>query len=121
MSRVFVINQPRPRGGVQPYDLSSAMQYGDLIFVFRADQSTPSADPEWATRHAREILRDVTPNDFLIWAGGDPMGAVVASAIFADNTDGRVNYLKWERERTSGGERTGRGYYIAVPVDVFED
>jgi hypothetical protein len=95
------------------------MQYGDLEFVFRADQQTPSGDPEWAIEHAEEVLSDASQDDFLVWCGGDPMSAVVVSTIMSDITGGTLNYLKWERERKQDGTRTGRGYYIAVPLALF--
>lgn len=120
MSRVFVINQPTARPGGFAYDVSPAKQYGEILFLFRADQPAPSADPHWATRHAYRVLADFGDEDFLVWAGGDPLGAVLASAVASDINDGKVKYLKWERDRARSGERTGGGYYVPLVLDITE-
>lgn len=120
MSRVFVINQPQSRPGQFTYDVSPAKQYGEVIFLFRADQPAPSADPHWATRHAYRVLSDFNGDDFLVWAGGDPLGAVIAASVASDVNEGRVKYLKWERDRDRTGERTGGGYYVPIVLDIAE-
>jgi hypothetical protein len=120
MSRVFVINQPHERPNLPAYDVSPASQYGEIIFLFRADQPAPSADPGWATRHAYRVLRNFSADDFLVWAGGDPLGAVIAASVAADVTDGKLKYLKWERARNRTGERTGGGYYVPLVLDIAE-
>lgn len=120
MPRVFVVNQPTPRrspGGFV-YDVSPAMKYGEVEFVFTADQQTPSDNPEAAIEHAARVLADATEDDYLVWAGGDPLGLVIVSSILADITDGPIRYLRWERARENG-ERKGGGYYAPILINVF--
>lgn len=119
---VYIVNQPQPRSGKDGfvYDVSPAMQYGELIFVYRADQPPPSNNPDWATAHAYEVLADFSDDDFLVWAGGDPLGMVIVSAVAADVNQGGVKYLKWERERDRDRRRTGNGYYVPLALSINE-
>lgn len=120
MPTVFVVNQPTPRRSPNGfvYDVSPALQYGEVKFVFTADRPSPSDDPEGAVLHAERVLADATEDDFLVWAGGDPMGLVIVSSILADITQGPIRYLRWERARENG-ERTGGGYYAPILINVY--
>lgn len=120
MRKVFIVNQPAPTRATTMYDISPAMQYGEVVLVFTADLPKPSDNPKWAISHAYEVLKDMQHDDFIVWAGGDPFGMVIVAAIAAKVTHGRFKYLRWERQRIKG-RATGAGYYAPVPVDIDEN
>ncbi len=113
MPKVFIVNEPdesRVPAGRASWDTSPAVYFGELVYVFTADNPPPVRDREAAIARAHEVLSDATPGDFLVWAGGDPFGMVLAAAIMADYTDGQFTYLMWDRMARS---------YAPVPVQLF--
>ncbi|UXO93757.1 hypothetical protein Pan1_42 [Pseudanabaena phage Pan1] len=115
MPKVFIVNEPdesRVPAGRASWDTSPAAFFGELVYVFTADNPPPVRDREAAFARAHEVLSQATPNDFLVWAGGDPFGMVIAAAVLADYTDGQFTYLMWDRMARS---------YAPVPVDLFPD
>lgn len=117
MTKVFIVNQPvQNRFGVM-YNVSPATQYGEIHFVFTADFGIPSDDPEGSVQRAREVLSDIDHGDYIAWAGGDPLGMVIAATVAADYLDGEIRYLRWDRGVNSEGVRSSkRGYYSPVLV-----
>jgi hypothetical protein len=101
------------------YDVSPALSYGDIVFVFTADEPLPVQDPTAAITRAHAVLCDITEDDYLVWAGGDPLGLVIAGAVAADYLDGKVRYLKWERARDGDVRSPTRGFYAPVKLDIF--
>ena len=123
MPRVYVAHQPRPTAGPNSrntYDITPALQYGEVVFVFEASFS-PSSNPEEAAEIAHEKLKDIQPGDYIVWAGGDPLAAFIVGALAADKTAGQLKYLRWDRERGDGGIATGRGCYSPVALELFTD
>lgn len=113
MPTVYVVNEPsndRTPAGRAPYDTSAAEFFGQLVNIFRADENTPIRNRDVAIAHAHDVLADAEKGDFLVWAGGDPFGMVIVSAILADYTDGQFNYLVWDRVSKA---------YSPVPVSLF--
>lgn len=113
MSKVFIVNEPdesRVPAGRASWDTSPAAYFGELVYIFTADSPPPVRDRDAAFARAHEVLADATQGDFLVWAGGDPFGMVIAAAILADNTDGIFTYLMWDRMART---------YAPVPVDMM--
>lgn len=117
MPTVYVVQEPKPgpRGFI--YDISPAMSLGALTFVFDA-QSQPGLMPGPAVHHARNVLKDFGPDDYLLWAGGDPTALAIVSAVVSELTHGHFRFLRWERERDANAQRTGRGFYLPVSLNV---
>lgn len=110
MSTVFIVQQPRvgPRGFT--YDVSPALQYGQIRIIFDAAMS-PADKPKKALAIAQRALSLFDPRtDFLAWAGGDPAGLAIVVLVVAERCNGEVPWLKWERRRT----RDGSGFYTPV-------
>lgn len=117
--RVYIVNQPQIVPGRPTYDVSPAMQYGDVLFVFTDADTRPSDDAQAAIDHAYDMMQDAQEGDFVVWAGGDPFSMVIVANVINDLTGGKFNYLRWERQRVDG-QRTGGGYYLPVAVDLTE-
>jgi hypothetical protein len=109
---VYVICEPAPRrDGVPAYDVSPAAMYGPIEFVFRHGFMSPSRDPEKAIIHAREVLsRFDDAVDYVVWAGGDPLAAILVGSELAKVAAYR--YLRWEKSPTGTG-----GNYVPVTID----
>lgn len=118
MPRVFVAHQPRPAGANSRtnFDITPALNYGEVVFVFESSFS-PSSDPDGALDIATEKMKDMTSEDYVLWAGGDPLASIIVGAVAFDMTDGEFNYLRWDRERGDGGVATGRGFYTPIPIN----
>lgn len=114
---VFVVNRPRPGPKGFTYDISPAYEYGDVVFVF--DELMPYRDPQQAEREAWEALKDFdTAEDYILWAGGDPCGLIIASAVVAKVTDGVFRWLKWDRLRDEETRKVVGGRYVPIPLVV---
>ena len=114
MATVFIVNEPdesRTPEGRATYDTNPARAFGRVEFIFPAEMKSPVRNPEAATERALDVLAGATKDDYLVWAGGDPLGLIIASSILADNTEGQFNYLKWDRAARA---------YAPVPLNLFE-
>lgn len=117
MPRVIIINEPRPckfTGRKHFYDVSPAKKFGEIEFLFKQGSKPPSDEPEIALQLAKELLADFTKEDYLVWAGGDPFGLIVASLAVANKKT--VSYLKWDRLLDDKGARSS-GHYIPLLLE----
>ena len=117
MAKVFVINQPQTNNKIT-YDISPALEYGDIVFIFQNDHPSPSEKTNWAINRAHEVLKNITLDDYLVWAGGDPFSMAICAPIAADYLCGKIRYLKWQKNKRQG-ERGG--YYAPVTATIFDE
>lgn len=111
--KVFVSQIPvtRKKDGFRP-DLSSCEAFGQLLYVFDADDK-PWADPVCAAEKAR--LRLAAENydpqrDYLVFPfNTDPAGHWIIMAVVAQKTD-QIHALSWER----------RGGYAPILIRGFK-
>jgi hypothetical protein len=120
MEKVFIIQHPKPRAkdGWQP-DLSPAANYGQLRFVFDADDKI-YADPATAMKKAVERLKEFdAETDFLCWTNfADPAGLWLVIQLLAAGGCKKLRYLYWSRGKRAGGMTNDAGYYFPVEIDV---
>jgi hypothetical protein len=115
LSRVFVVQNQQHRnsltGAMEPkFDLSSAREYGD--FVFLLGNSAKPFCPEPILAQLREQLADFSDEDSLLCIG-NPCFIGWATAIAADVNEGRIRMLQW-----SGADSC----YVAICAeDIFGD
>lgn len=112
MSRVFVVNEPlkwdeASQSQVKAIDLSPAVIHGELIFLLPAGRLP--MDPTPTLVSLRRGLADFKSDDYLLLVG-DPRAIAWAAAIAADQTDGQLQLLHWQR-----------GSYAPVRANVFEE
>lgn len=120
MSRVIVINEPRPckyTGRKHFYDIAPASEYGQVEFLFNYNDFAPSSDPEEALIIAQDKLSAFHDDDFIVWAGGDSFGLLVAAIALANKPV--VNYLKWDKLLNAEGRREG-GQYLPITLELGE-
>lgn len=114
-SRVFFpIELPPSRSD---RDFSSANRYGTLHFVI-SSKNAPTLTPGPAMVEARRNLKDFNPDqDYLSWAGGDPLAMMLVGFVLRDLGHKEVKYLRFDRERSLNGERLrGPGFYTPITV-----
>lgn len=112
-AKVYIVNEPdesRVPVGRASWDTSPASYFGELVYIFTADQPPPCRDKDAAILRAHEVLADANEGDFLVWAGGDPFGMIIAASVLADYTNGQFNYLMWDRMARS---------YAPLEVDLL--
>ena len=113
---VFVIHKPQPRAGA--YDVSSAVEFGEIEYVFE-DTFIPYRDPKRAEEIAYQKLRQFNSDeDFLLWAGGDPVALIIASMVAGFATDGCIKVLRWDRVRDSMSKELLGGKYVPITLDI---
>lgn len=114
MANVFIVNEPdetRVPPGRQSWDISPAAHFGDIVYVFPASQEPPVRNREYAIDRAHDVLSEADEGDFIVWAGGDPFGMVLAASVLSEYTGGKFNYLMWDRMARS---------YAPIPVELFD-
>jgi len=113
--KVFIVNQPdatRAPAGRDPWDVSPAAFFGEIIYLFEITDPPPVRNREAAMQRAHEVLSQAQKGDAIVWAGGDPFGMVIAAAILAEYTEGEFTYLLWDRQA---------GSYAPVSLELFAD
>lgn len=97
MTTIYIINNPALSGRT-PYDTHSARLLGELRMVFDVDDPRPFYDPVAAVAHAWRVLENFdAERDFLLWAGGDPLGLMIVVSVVSDIGDGVFKVLKWDK------------------------
>ncbi len=119
---VYMVQDPPPmyvNGRATTRDLSSASRYGRFHFVLdKSDQ--PSVAPGPTFQKVKRELKDFDPTqDFLCFAGGDPMSLALAALALRDMNVHGFDILQFNRERdTDGRRKAGSGYYMPVHVPL---
>lgn len=119
MPVVYLIAQPSiARGGSFP-KLEPLAVYGEIRVLVQSGEF-PTFNPAPCYEKIRERLRDFDPKvDFLAWAGGDTLSAVLAGLVLAEMGIDDFRWLRYERGRDKEDSRKrvdeGSQYW---PVDV---
>jgi len=120
---VYLIMQPTSSRTREPLDLVPLYDHGEVKIVLPRMDS-PTAHPLSCYEKMEANMRGFDPDiDFLAWAGGDKLSAVMVGMILvnAEEPIWRFNWLRYERHRSSDGSRTNRGAkYVPVVIDLFD-
>lgn len=118
---VYLIAQPTvARNGSTP-DLRPLAEHGEIRVLIAAGEY-PTFHPERCRRLIEDRLKHFNPEtDFLAWAGGDTLAAVMAGMVLADMADENdwptFRWLRYERGKDAEGRRTEVGAHYA-PIEV---
>lgn len=100
MPKVYVVQQHLHKdelGIVVPkYDLTPATEYGELVFCFGAGDMDYHNNPQGAVKRLRSVLKDITPDDFILPIGSTTLMCLTA-AVAAEYT-ATLNFLYWSRK-----------------------
>ena len=117
MSKVFVVSRPTVNKFGWTPDLSDASRYGKLEVVLDPNEQ-PQFLPAPSIKKARAILKDFSPEDYILWAGGGDPIAVMICCMIASEKSPTVNVLRWERNIESGGRDRRKGWYMPVTLEL---
>lgn len=117
---VYLIAEPTVKRDATRPDLSSLAHYGE-VQVCLPSGMYPSVTPDKAFDLLHHRLTAFNPTtDYLAWAGGDTLAAVMTGVVLADLGLDHVRWLRWQRGWTVDGKRCGsdQGSYRLVEVDL---
>lgn len=119
-SRVFLIAQPtvRREDGSTP-KLEPLARYGEVVVLIPAGDR-PAFQPFRTLELLRRKLADFnTETDYIAWAGGDTLGAVLAGTVLADLGMSNFRWLRYDRAKDASGRRVDEGaQYLPVEIDL---
>ena len=87
---------PGTKAGSPKINIMIASKYGEFKFLL-PEFSQIIFSPGPLIFKLRNLLKDYTPHDYLLLTG-DPAIIGVACSIVADNTNGKFNLLKWDKQ-----------------------
>ena len=94
---VYILQElPGTKAGSPKINIMSASKYGEFKFLL-PEFSQIIFSPGPLIFKLRNLLKDYTPHDYLLLTG-DPAIIGVACSIVADNTNGKFNLLKWDKQ-----------------------
>jgi len=109
-SKVYVTQEiPGTREGRPKINIIGASKYGELIFLL-PELSQIIFSPGPLVFKLRKLLKDYTPDDYLLLTG-DPAIIGVACSIVSDITNGKYKLLKWDKQE--------RQYY-PIEINLYE-
>ena len=94
---VYILQElPGTKAGSPKINIMSASKYGEFKFLL-PEFSQIIFSPGPLIFKLRNLLKYYTPHDYLLLTG-DPAIIGVACSIVADNTNGKFNLLKWDKQ-----------------------
>ncbi len=104
---VFVVCEPvSNRDSTSKFDLSPALEYGELEILLGHTQSLLAPVP--TIRKLREKLKDFNDEDYILPVG-DPVLMSTVAMVAGFFNYGRVKFLKWDRIQRR---------YLTIQVDT---
>ena len=95
--KVYVIQElPGTKAGTPKINIMSAREYGEFNFLL-PEFSQIIFSPGPLVFKLRKLLKDYTPEDYLLLTG-DPAIIGVACSIVSEMTNGKYNLLKWDKQ-----------------------
>ena len=94
---VYVIQElPGTKAGTPKINIMSAREYGEFNFLL-PEFSQIIFSPGPIVFKLRKLLKDYTPDDYLLLTG-DPAIIGIACSVVSELTNGKFNLLKWDRQ-----------------------
>jgi len=108
---VYVIQEiPIDRSTGRPkYNIIGAQKYGEIVTLLPM-YSQIIFSPGPMVMELRRLLKNYTPEDYLLLTG-DPAIIGVACSIVSDMTNGKYKFLKWDRQENT---------YYPIEINLFQ-
>lgn len=119
MSVVYLILQPSISRTKEPPNLKPLYEHGEVTAVLPAGRA-PVFTPGECMEIIENKLADFHPEtDYLAWAGGDALAALMAGMALANMDIWQFKWLRYERHRLPDGTRVHEGAtYVPVDIDL---
>ena len=96
------------RDGRTKFNIMGAAEYGKLKFLLD-ERSQMIFSPGPLIIKLKKLLKDFKPTDYLLLTG-DPAIIGVVCCLISENTNGRYNLLKWDRQEKR---------YYPIEIDLY--
>jgi hypothetical protein len=117
---VFLIAQPTIAKNGQLPDLTPLAEFGDVTVVVEAGEYPSFKPGETWDRVAARLADFDAELDYVTWAGGDTLAAVMVGAALAQRGHRMFRWLRFERRNLpNGGRDNSRGHYNPVEVQLL--
>lgn len=100
-------------------NLTPAYEHGEVHVVVPPGKA-PVFEAELCMDIIEKHLEDFDPDvDYLLWAGGDALAAIMAGMALANMDIWCFTWLRYERRRLPNGQRVNDGAkYVPVTIDL---
>ena len=106
---VYVVQETAgTREGRPKFNIMGAAEYGKLKFLLD-ERSQMIFSPGPLIFKLKTLVKDFKPTDYLLLTG-DPAIIGVVCSLVSDNTNGRYNLLKWDRQEKR---------YYPIEIDLY--
>ena len=120
MPNVYIVQRPKMNKFGWVPDLTDASRYGKLVPIFE-DNDNRQFLPGPSIQKARRIMKNFSPEDFLLWPGGGDPTAVMIVSMIAGEVSPIVNVLRWERNIEQGGRDRRIGWYMPLTLELRKE
>ena len=108
-STVYVVQEiAGTREGRPKFNIMGAAEYGKLKFLLD-ERSQMIFSPGPLIFKLKNLVKDFKPTDYLLLTG-DPAIIGVVCCLISENTNGRYNLLKWDRQEKR---------YYPIEIDLY--
>ena len=106
---VYVVQEiAGTREGRPKFNIMGAAEYGKLVFLLD-ERSQMIFSPGPLIMKLKNLLKDFRPTDYLLLTG-DPAIIGVVCSLVSEQTNGRYNLLKWDRQEKR---------YYPIEIDLY--
>ena len=106
---VYVVQEiAGTRDGRPKFNIMGAAEYGDLKFLLD-ERSQMIFSPGPLIFKLKNLVKDFKPTDYLLLTG-DPAIIGVVCSLVSEQTNGRYNLLKWDRQEKR---------YYPIEIDLY--
>ncbi len=123
---VYLIAQPSISRKKKPVNITPLYEHGEVRLVLPQGDS-PTFTPKkcfdlMCDRLFPEEGQQYDPDiDYLVWAGGDTLAALMAGMLLAEYEIWHFKWLRYERARLSNGDRVDEGAtYVPITIDLSD-
>jgi len=118
---VYLIAQPTVSRRKAPPNLAPLYKHGEVVPLLITGEQ-PTFNPRSCFEVLEKRFQAFDPDiDYLVWAGGDTLAAVMAGMLLAERNIFCFNWLRYERFRLPTGERVDEGaIYVPVEIDLAD-
>lgn len=116
---VFLIAQPTVSRTKKNMNLDPLYAHGELKVVLPVGDAPAFSPNKCISIMAARFEHFDPEQDFIVWAGGDTLAALMIGFLLKERGIHVFNWLRYERHRLPDGTRTDEGaVYVPVRIDL---